>query len=580
MSEHELVPLMYQAQLPERGKIQYAGDAQPATRWVRQWLKGCPPVPDILEEDVPIWRRSQTQPTVKMPQFGTKVQLWKYTLSWRLVTNSGQDESINLPVIGAKGLPYYPGSSMKGAFLRACRRVCKPEEVLEYCGGEVTEDGQKKTKPGILRFHGGYPVDMSWGNEKRLIDVVHSQEPRQVMRNVTTSANVQISLHKTKFQFGISSSKDLDKAQWGKIKKIWESALSEGIGSRVSAGYGRVEEIEDTRAIVCVNLRGEGLTSKLLNETPEFRPNMFKAALRGHTLRLLAGVTNVETAQSLTKQLWGGISGNREDNGAIVGKLGIDFHVENLIPGEHNYSPNGRRANPMPIYNLKSGRLDILSIKEVSQQEREFLNLLIKFSLLLGGFGKSWRRIHHRRFYPDYFQNNDKPMIGCHWEFSQLLEEFCLTAPRGELNNISSFLTSISDKLRNYFNLSSNNNYVTNWRDVWHPEKVQVWGRVAENRLDSEAVEWFHRDNFIKRTELTGKIGNPSQVSKIWHRMYPLYVKSGGILKPKANDAGKPKYVELLTIFTPDNLPIAQTFINYLDRNSSFIKLYPRENYS
>lgn len=598
MSDSDLVPLMYRAQIEDRGKIQYAGDAKPATKWVNQWLDGCPPNANSQENNANIRQAAlQRTPqrrgnfTYKMPQFATGERTWEqpYTISWRLVTNSGQDEDVIRPVIGAKGIPFYPGSSMKGVFLRACLQIA-PDKVLDFCGGEVEEiiagKKLKRTKPGILRFHGGYPVDMSWGKDReRLVDVVHSQEKRQVIENVNTGANVQISLYKARFKFGISSLND--NVDWNLVQKIWEQALSQGLGSRTSAGYGRFKNIPDNnQVILSVNLSGKGLISTLLtsddrgNKIPEFRPNMFKAALRGHTLRLLAGLTNEPTAQRLTKELWGGFLQGDEESGSIVGKFGIDLQTENLARGEHNYFPNGKRTRPMPLYNLKSGRLDILSVKSCSEKDREFLTLLIKFSLLLGGFGKSWRRVHHGLFYQSYFNNHDKPMIGCHWLFSKPSEsaDYCITAPRGELDNIKTFLSSISDSVRNYFNLPSTHNHVNNWREVWHPQKVQVWGRIAEDKNDSQAVEWFHKDNFIKRTELTGSIGNkhnPSKVSRIWHRMYPLYVKIDDKVTHKKNEDGNYQYVELLTIFTPDNLPKAREFLTCLNGNGNdFIKLW------
>ena len=204
---------------------------------------------------------------------------------------------------------------------------------------------------------------MSWGNTKRLLDIVHNQEERQVMDNVSTRANVQISLYKTKFKFGISRTKTNSdiKVDWEQVREIWERALSEGIGSRTSAGYGRFVEIEDNNKVVLsVNLNGKGLTPKLLNGIPELRPNMFKAALRGHTLRLLAGVTDEATTQRLTKELWGGFLRGNQGNGSVVGKFGIDFDAEDLEIKDYGYSS---------IYNLKSGKLNILSVKSVSEQE-------------------------------------------------------------------------------------------------------------------------------------------------------------------------------------------------------------------
>jgi len=589
------IPIMFRAQIADRGKIQYAGNYKPAAQWVDEWLKGCPPVPEQRDESVPKWKRQSSQPVVKMPQFGSRVKTGDYQVCWRLVTNSGQDEGVIRPVIGAKGLPFFPGSSMKGAFLRAC----PPEMRMKYCGGEIIERGEKRTKPGILRFHGGYPLDMAWGERDRLVDVVHGQQPYQVMRsNASHTANVQISLYQPKFRFGISSSAIPDNdPEWNQIWNIWEKALANGIGSRISAGYGYVDKINQDgqitpikdadRVLLSVHLKGQGLTSQLLTKDqnnigiPEFRPNMFKAALRGHTLRLLGGLTNQRNeqggqliAETLTNKLWGGI-----DGGAVVGIIGINFQTitENLILKPHFYSP-GKREIPMSTYNLKEGKLDLLKIKTVSPELEKFLGYLIRFTLLLSGFGKSWRRVDHRLFYHSYFDNGDKPMIGCHWEILPESEKLWVLNNSSSLSSISQFLQKTQESAIAWMRSEEYepNGYVRNWREAWHPQKVQIWGRLAENKKDSLAVQWFHDTNRLKGSSLAGKIG---QIGRIWHRMSPRYVKN------KAGDLIrlKDEYIELLTIF-PDDLATTEQFIRFLQENvdssdrSKFRKLWGGEN--
>lgn len=557
MPDSDRIPLMFQAQLPNRGKIHYSNQSETVYQWVDQWLKCCPAAPPV-DENIPIaLRRNQNQSTVKMPKFSRKVETKKYTINWRLVTNSGQDEGFIRPVIGAKGFPFYPGSSMKGAFLR----VCPDELKADYCGIETKENDQTKTKPGILRFHGAYPVDMSWGNQNRLVDIVHSQQKRQIEGDCITTANPQISLYKTALVFGISSTKKLEASEWKKIWDIWEKALGIGIGSRVSAGYGRFKETANTdKPIISVYLSGKGLTSQLLNKTPEFRPNMFKAVLRGHTLRILAGITDEQTAKTETQKLWGGI-----ENGTFVGKLGVNFTVEDT----HN------KTDSMSTYDLEEGKLDIFYLGN-SQEEKvnltKLVTKLIKFTLLLGGFGKSWRRIDHDLFYPQYFNNNNKPMIGCHWEFLEesASKKLYLTCNNPNMGNISKFLHDIHQNFADLLGLT-NNNYARNWREVWHPDKVEVWAKISTN---SQAVQWFHGNyangRKIYKTDLTGKI-NPAKVGRIWHRMYPRCTNNNGELE--ISD----RYVELLTIF-PDNSENTQQFLQFLDQNTKFIKIFPRGN--
>jgi CRISPR-associated protein Cmr6 len=461
---------------------------------------------------------------------------------------------------------------MKGAFSRACETE---EDRKRYCGGEkLNAQGEKSTIPGKLRFHGGYPVDMeSWAKRDRLVDVVHGQQPFQVINsNENHSAHVQISLYQPKYKFGISS--DVipnNDPEWEKIWEIWERALADGLGSRVSAGYGYVEEVEpQKRIILSVHLSGKGLTSQLLNRTPEFRPNMFKAALRGHTLRILAGITDEKTANLLTNQLWGGI-----DGGAIVGKVGVGFSVEdrNLRFGTHTYQPQNNYVS-MSTYDLKNGRLDLLQVQEISPELKKFLRYLECFTFLLGGFGKSWRRVDHRLFYAEYFENGDKPMIGCHWEILPASEKLYVTTNNLTLGNVTTFLNDTQQQASEWLRSEGYelNDYVRNWRETWHPDKVQVWGRLANNRTDSYAVRWFHDTQTLKGSTLAGsstlagrRLG---QIGRIWHRMYPRYRKTNDSRLVRYRD----EYIELLTLF-PDDSARTQRFLEFLG-NSEFKQLW------
>jgi CRISPR-associated protein Cmr6 len=579
------VPLMFQAQTkePDRGNIQYVGEREDGNqpkyeKWVRQWIKGCPPKPETEDESIPKWKRKPIQTLVKLPEFGTDVKTWLYQIRWRMITNSGQDGDLIRPVIGAKGIPFFPGSSMKGAF----RNACPEEKRLRYCGGEVEDvDGNKRTKPGILRFHGGYPVDMGWAEAHRLVDIAHGQQPYQVMRSTKDrgeNANVQISLYRPKFKFGISCPQvPLDSKEWDEIKQIWEKALGYGIGSRVSAGYGYVEEVKprSDRVLASVCLNGQGVSSQLLlkatqgdrYKTPEFRPNMFKAALRGHTLRILGGLVGEAAAKSLTQNIWGGIPEKGGTGDAVVGYVGIDFAVDGeLHLGEHIYNQitksGGQIEVRMPTYKLSHGKLSLIRIGEVKPELEVFLISLMKFSVLFGGFGKSWRRVHHKLFYPGYFSRNDKPMIGCHWDLTTESQDFWIN-PNLNLSGVTSFVEVIRLQAIAWIQAELGTyqpGYAQDWREAWHPNKVQVWGRQTNKK--SHAIAWFHVNyqdqNKICKSTLTGSMG---KVGRIWHRMYPI--ENG--------------FIELLTIF-PDESSQTGDFLTFLNSDSNeFSKLWGGE---
>ena len=611
----EDIPLMFQAQIKNRGNIQYVGEKKDKKtgekskeepkyeQWVQQWLDGCPPVSPKSSTVVQISsKRTTERRTVKssglnkwqadLAQFlspDTQQDVgnqpsplsieplgdpWEYQVRWRLVTNSGQDSVIR-PVIGRKGMPFFPGSSMKGAFRNACLtlekegRMCK-EDRMRYCGGEKeTKKGEKRTQPGILRFHGGYPVDDEWRRQRdRLVDIVHNQEEYQVRDDKAEhNANVQISLYQTRFKFNISSTEPLSPQEWDEVKKMWERALGYGLGSRISAGYGYMDNIPTTQPVLrSVHLKGQGLSSLLLlpvrSKTDEFRPNMFKAALRGHTWRLLAGITDEATAQKLTHQLWGGIG-----KSAVEGSIRINFSLGELIPEEHLIKKDKKTGkvlyNPrtMPMFTLKNGCLDLLKIKELKPEIETFLVSLVQFTMLLGGFGKSWRRINHNLFYKSYFKNEDNPMIGSHWEFTDRSKNLYIPVMQEDLSEVSIFLKELRRQTIDWLQVEEQplNNYVRDWRETWHPDKVQVWGRIASNS-QSQAVRWFHDEKYLKGTTLAGSMG---KIGRIWHRMYPRHILENG----KISRLDK-EYVELLTIF-PDSDSKSQRFLNFLATDKS-----------
>ena len=537
MTNSNEVPLMFQAPVTGRGQIQYIQQPEKSQRWVDQWVEAA---------------------ATKPPKFSTNIKIKEYKITWRFVSNSGQDDDIIRPVIASNGFPYYPGASMKGAFLRCCN----PQQAQRYCGSQISNN---ETQPGILRFHGAYPKDDSWC-EQPLIDVVHPQEDWQVKNSESHSAFLQISLYQPTLVFGISSNIKLEESEWEAIWSIWNQAIERGIGSRVSAGYGQPINHPRTK-LITVNLKGQGLASQLIDKSGEFRPNMFKAALRGHTLRLFSAVTDENTAEELTKELWGGFAGA---NGAIVGHLGIAFNPVDLEMDDFIY----RRNIKMPVYQLNTGNLNVLCMgnfaDEYKNELKKIVTQILKFSMLLGGFGKSGRRIDHRIFFPEYLENGDKPMIGCHWEFINKSTVYYF--PVGKIENITRIINSVKTSVNNWliFKGKIPTDKISSWRESFHPEKVQVWGRRAEDEDDSLAVRWFHGNykgtQSIKGSKLTGKMGN---IGRIYHRMYPHYIKNkDGEMKRRSRE-----YIELLTIFPDIRDERTQEFLTFLP-TTEFTKLW------
>ncbi|MBW4490238.1 MAG: RAMP superfamily protein [Trichocoleus desertorum ATA4-8-CV12] len=568
MSNADDVPMMFRASVSGRCQLQYIdGNRNRDTesdieRWVSEWtIAELPSQPPTL---------SQHQSDDTCFSF----QTIPYCITWRFVSNSGADPTIILPVIGARGFPYYPGSSMKGAFRQACNKIF-PDRVVYYCGD------RDSISPGILRFHGGYPTSNTWKNN--LIDLAHPQQGWQV-KNLDTrqkdgGAFVQISLHQPELKFGISSAIDLIGAEWQDIWQVWRVALSNGIGCRVSAGYGKSTERAES-PLYKVTLNGQGVASTLLDSTPEFRPNIFRAALRGHALRIFGGLSDEDTAESLVKQLFGGIH-----NGTDWGLLSIGFRETKPF----RWEKYGRYE--MPYYEVK-GELSWLLTQSVEDEKEKALkslvNHLMQFSMLLGGFGRSWRRVDHRKFYPD---EQYEKLIGCHWTWQKSL--FLSNDPDDQLQAVGQVIDRVLNVAQSWMQrcqLELVHDHPAKWREAWCRDRAQVWGRVADDEGDSLAIKWFHQGydevlrgrKFVPTKQLkgtavagfTGNQDNPTRIGRLWHRMYPVterIVRADGRQGFRQAD----QYLELLTFFPDTKGEDSKQLTEYLNRpKSPFTRLW------
>ncbi|MGB7440990.1 MAG: RAMP superfamily CRISPR-associated protein, partial [Coleofasciculaceae cyanobacterium] len=394
---HKKVPMMFRAQVNGRSQLHYidsnkkkAKEKQDVQFWAEEWIEKAEFIPAQKAEDI------------ETPTYQTKT----YQISWRFVTNGGQDDGMIRPVIGAKGIPFYPGSSMKGAFRQACEQIEADGELQhgtckDYCGDE------SDITPGMLRFEGAYPIN-DW--TQGLVDLVHPQQGWQVKNQQTNSrasgesAYALVSLYQPNLRFAISSIKPLSPQQWQEIWRVWEKAIATGLGTRVCAGYGQAEAIQ-TSVLYQVSLKGQGQAAKLIDDSGEFRPNIFRASLRGHALRIFGGLTDADTAEQLVEELFGGVQGK-----GTVGLLGLGFQTVDL-----KLETFGQNGYEQPTYQVEGNVIWSLTRSLPDEKQAALKNLvtdLMWFAVVLGGFGKSWRRADHRLFYND---DDYEKLIGCHW---------------------------------------------------------------------------------------------------------------------------------------------------------------------
>ncbi len=549
---HKKIPMMFRAQVRGRCQLNYINkDDSDIDRWAKEWVERADSVP---------------------PKFNNQVQTKTYEIGWRFVTNGGQDDGVIRPVMGAQGVPFYPGSSMKGAF----RRVCTPSQRERYCGKQT---GNGDMEPGILRFHGGYPTDERW--QDKLVDIVHPQQGWQVQSSQKEGgAFALMSLYQPELRFGISSTVSLPNEEWDTIWQLWGKALTAGIGCRVSAGYGQ-PKTSTTKPLYQTQLKGQGIAPKLLDGSAEFRPNIFRAALRGHALRIFGGLTTADNAEKAVGQLFG----DTQRDGGVVGLLTMGFETTELELGTF-----GTGNWKVPTYEVE-GKLNWFLTQSQSDYNKkallQLIRFLTRFAMVLGGFGRAWRRADHRLFYPQYYEGHQqKGLIGCHWLWqgnNALLADVSVRKPEHLSNFLGRVQSVASDWLKIQGYPVNSNNYANTWREAWHPEKVKVFGYLTDGDY-SIAADWLHRpyrqadqslghtQGSIYKTSITGQMG---QIGRLWHRMYPVV----NLIKDDSTPSGRAplettNYLEFLTIF-PDNSSASMDFIDFLIDHEDFKLLWP-----
>ena len=491
----EQVPMMYRAQIQGRCSLQYARENNDLNRWTEEWV-----YPNPKQQETPYYQYAE-------PKLGLDglVYRLKVDFPFRVFTNCGQD-SILRPTIGKNGIPFIPGSGIKGLFERLSRDSLvskeRQQKVREYCGSPEEQ--------GILRFHGAYPVG-DWAGTKtvkpknrqaetryRLVDVVHPQQKRQIQREGSPKAIAIISFYQPNFIFELSSIKPLPEDEWKTIAGLLRQALRPGLGGKTSTGYGLYALPQNGYALD-IKLQGKGVSPLLRSDEPEFRPNLFKASLKGHFLRLLAGVSGDERAvQAKVDRLFG----HTTEPGVLKLYWESEFLKNDKTLGNEN----------TPIYETK-GKLYL----DAPKQDLPFVQKVMEFAFNMGGFGKSWRRVWHDEFLPGYKTR----AIGCHWTCNYNFSSIELTAINNP-DDLKVFLTELHEAARNYMGVKANATQYLSWKEAWCSGRLSVYAQVVSQ---SKAITLFHEPQFKTTPAIGGRSPSdtrPTSISFVWHRMLPM----------------------------------------------------------
>jgi CRISPR-associated protein Cmr6 len=511
------VPLMYRAQINGRCSLQYAKNNKHLEEWTREWVN-----PNNTSGE-PKYQR--TEPDLDLSGSIYRVRI-RYP--WRVFSNCGQD-SILRPMLGKDGIPFIPGSSVKGLFERLSRSdqisLELKEKVKKYCGNAES--------PGTLRFHGAYPVG-DWAGTKtvkfwrngaqeiekryRVIDVVHPQQQRQVRGIGSPKAIALVSFYQPTFIFELSSPLSLSPDEWKNIGGLLKRALRQGLGGKTSSGYGLWAMPKDKYPL-SVELQGYGVSPLLRNDEPEFRPNLFKAVLRGHASRLLAGVC---ADQRVVEQKIQHLFGHTTNPGC-----------SQVYWDSKNFDEDTQGNEKTPIFKTEG----TLYIHAPTLEDINFLQIVLEFSYFMGGFGKSWRRVWHKGsqlWHPGFYPTYATRAIGCHWKWQY--PSFASSAI-SDSDTLNAFLRRVQKTCQLY--IESQTRQSLQWKEAWNPGQLAVYTGTATTQ--SNVVELFHDPTFKTTPAIGGRKPNdqrPTSISSVWHRMLPV---------------GDGQYLEIVSVFHGGN---------------------------
>ncbi|MEC4893465.1 MAG: RAMP superfamily CRISPR-associated protein [Oscillatoria sp. PMC 1051.18] len=312
--------------------------------------------------------------------------------TWRVrVGGTRGFQDILLPVFHpVYGIPYVPASSLKGV-VRAWALNRQPRSEITRLLGSLDEG------IGKVQFLDAFPtkpclvVDMvnplwSWSGE---------------IVNYQAVPHAFLSMEKPELCIGLACTSKGNSADVETVKDWLQQALASGIGSRVSAGYGRSclssnlpHSSSHEFELWTPGMYGAFPPNKEEEEAiAEFRPTAVRGMLRYWWRSLALGIYPPSQCRNLEASMFGAIEPTTSE-GSL--RISVDWEEQ-----------KGSRSQPYYYW----GNV-LLEAKQESQLI--LLEKVLKLAAHLGGIGRGSRR-------PLHWNNPYPGMRGCHWE---LVDEY------------------------------------------------------------------------------------------------------------------------------------------------------------
>lgn len=317
------------------------------------------------------------------------------------------------------GVPYIPASTLKG-IVRAWARdnpqvvsVTEMERVLGFIDRKSDpKTGEKYKTPrsslGTVQFFDAFPIEPCLS-----LDVVTpnwSWDDAQVVKYKAEPHEFLV-MDKPKLKIGVAAT-NIGNEDDIELAELWlEEALSCGLGSRTSAGYGRVRGRHQTltgqlNSVFKFEMKTQGIygsdpptKDNNYQGTPEFRATVVRGILRYWFRAIALGIYSPEWCKRLEEDLFG----------TIEPVLRLDLPTEKRnkpIEGSIRLSVELTRSANVSPFEYK-GKIYLESKKEEHHKVVE--NLLILASHV-SGIGRGSRRPLHL---------NSGRWRGCFWQLEE-----------------------------------------------------------------------------------------------------------------------------------------------------------------
>lgn len=290
------------------------------------------------------------------------------------------------------GVPYIPASSLKGV----ARAWAKNDNNVDLAQINFLL-GQLDEGVGAVQILDAFPTEPCLS-----IDIAnpqwHWQQDNQVQYN--PQPHFFLSMKEPEIVIGLKlTGRGIAKSADVNIVKNWlENALKTGIGSRVSAGYGRTSNkaalpysSEHHFHFYSQGVYGANPPNKENNwqGDTEFRSIALRGVLRYWFRAIALGLYDVETTKRLENQLFGQLS----QEGTI--RLSTVITEKEQGNRKHPYYWNG-----------------FILLEAKKEKHLNLIEYVLKLASHIGGFGRGSRRPLHL---------NNKRLRGCYWELSDFI---------------------------------------------------------------------------------------------------------------------------------------------------------------